>query len=115
MAETSSVLEAPFIDEVEIGFALRNALDLTPADQVTVVTGPQTGRLVLADEKGVSRDVEGQTLSSDEIDRLILVNESVQIPALSLENGYIEDAVSVQVNGTDQRIALHLEPERCDF
>ncbi|MEO1640894.1 MAG: caspase family protein [Pseudomonadota bacterium] len=115
VAETSSVLEAPFIDEVEIGFALRNALDLTPADQITIVTGPETGRLVLPDENGLNRDVSGQTLSSADIDRLLLINESVQIPALSLANGYIEDAVALQVNGTDQRIALHLEPEQCDF
>lgn len=115
VAETRSILDAPFIDEVEIGFALRNALDLTPADQVTVVTGPATGRLVLPDENGLNRNVEGRTLSSDDIDRLILINESVQIPALSLENGYIEDAVALQINGTDQRIALHLEPEQCDF
>ena len=94
---------------------LRSALDLTPADQVTIVKGPTTGRLILTDDAGLRRNVEGETISSADVDRLLLVNESVQIPAVSLESGTIADALIASVNGQEQRIALILTPDSCDF
>ena len=109
------MLEADFVPEVEIGLALSNALDLTPADQVTIVNGPETGRLILIDETGLRRNVEGETISSAEVGKLMLVNESVQIPALSLEGGTIPDALTVSVNGQDKSISLNLTPDPCDF
>lgn len=114
-AESRATLDADFVPEVDIGSALHDALDLTPSDQITVVAGPTTGRLVLADEAGFRRNVVGETISSADVDRLVLVNESVQIPALSLEIGTIQDALSLSVNGQEQQISLNLTPDPCDF
>ena len=115
VAETRAVVEADFVPEVQIGFVLRNALDLTPADRVTITAQPKTGRLVLPDETGFQRNVLGDTLTSAEIDRLLLVNDSVQVPAISLTNGIIEDRIGVTVNGDAQQVQLALKPDECDF
>lgn len=115
VAETRAILEADFVPEVKIGFVLRDGLDLTPADEVTIVTQPKTGRLVLPDETGFQRNVVGEVLSSAEVDRLILVNDSVQVPAVSLANGVIEDMITVRVGDEEQRLQLNLKPNPCDF
>ncbi|MEP5087932.1 MAG: caspase family protein, partial [Paracoccaceae bacterium] len=108
-------LDADFVPEVEIRFTMRDALDLTPADLVTVVQGPKTGRLVLPDATGYRRNVAGESLKGGEVDKLLLINESVQIPALSLQDGKIGDAVTLSVNGNQKNIALNLKPDACDF
>lgn len=115
VADAMAVLDVDFVPEVEIGFALRNALDLTPADTVTLLDNPETGRLVLPDETGFQRDIRNVELTSAEVDQLILINESVQIPATRLENGIIDDVLRVSVGGVDQKIALQLKPAACDF
>ena len=115
VAETRTVVEADFVPEVPIGFVLRDALDLTPADRVTVVAQPRTGRLVLTDESGFQRNVLGDTLTSAEVDRLLLVNTSVQVPAASLEDGILRDEIGLSVNGTEARVQLELRPNSCDF
>ncbi|OYX42602.1 MAG: hypothetical protein B7Z02_11450 [Rhodobacterales bacterium 32-67-9] len=115
VAETRAVLEADFVPEVKIGFVLRDGLDLAPTDTVTIVRQPKTGRLVLPDETGFQRNVVGEALSSADVDRLILVNDSVQVPATSLINGVIEDGITVSVGGEEQRLQLNLKPNPCDF
>ncbi len=95
--------------------ALRSALGLTPSDRLNVVEGPRTGRLVLVDGTGFQRNVAGETISGADVDRLLLINEFVQIPAPSLPDGQIHDAITLSVNGQNQRISLNLTPDACDF
>lgn len=115
VADGNLAIDADFVPEVEIGAALGDALDLTPADQVTIVAGPETGRLILTDGTGFRRNVAGETISSADIDKLLLVNESIQIPARSMKGPSISDAVTVSVNGEEQRIVLNLIPDPCDY
>ncbi|NNF72524.1 MAG: sel1 repeat family protein, partial [Rhodobacteraceae bacterium] len=103
------------LEIVDIGAALRSALSIAPGDDVTIVAGPSTGRVALPDETGFNRTIEGEMLPGAAVDQLILANQSVQIPALSLDGGVIEDAMTVSVNGVEQRLALRLTPNQCDF
>ncbi len=114
-APVSAALEVDFLPEVEIGFALRDALDLTPADTVRITQAPRTGRLVKPDASGFQRDVEGDDLGVAQVDQLLLINNSVQIPAVSLENGVIEDQIELEVGGIAQTVVLRLLPDPCDF
>ena len=114
-AAHSAWLEVDFLPQVDIGPALSDALDLTSADTVIIQRGPDTGRLVLTNSDGSTRDVVGDILSVADVDQLVLLNESVQIPALSLENGTIQDEITVQVGGETKHIALDLHPDKCDF
>lgn len=111
----TALIDADFVPEVEIGPALRNALDLAPTDRITINTRPDTGRLELALPDGRTIDAVGQELTPEGLEQLILTNTSVQVPALSLEDGVLMDSLSVAVNGTGQRIALRLNPNPCDF
>jgi TPR repeat protein len=115
VAERRTVIEADFVPEVQIGFTLREALDLGPTDSVTVTAQPRTGRLVLTDQTGLQRNILGDALSSADVDRLLLVNNSVQIPATSLADGVIDDTIGLSVNGTEERVQLNLRPHDCDF
>lgn len=115
VAVNEAVLEADFLPMVDIGFALHNALDLTPADTVQVTQGSKTGRLMLPGDDGLSRNVEGETLTSADIDRLVLENESVQVPALSLKDGRLHDQIMLTVNGQSRTVGLDLIPNDCDF
>ncbi len=113
--KTNAVIDAEFVPEVEIGAALRNALDLAPTDTVTISEGPASGRLALPMPDGRMVDVIGRALTAQEVDQLILLNTSAQVAALSLENGVLEDAVSLKVGAVAQRLALRLQPTQCDF
>ena len=59
----SAVIDADFVPEVEIGTALRNALDLAPTDRVTITEAPSTGRLVLPMGDGRMGDAIGRALT----------------------------------------------------
>ncbi|MDA8747772.1 caspase family protein, partial [Litoreibacter sp.] len=115
VTSASATLEVDFVPEVEIGFALRDGLDLTSADTIRIIGQPRTGRLVLADKTSFQRNVEGEDLTSADVDRLILVNNSVQVPATSLKNGILTDEIAMTVNGTERVVALGLKPDACDF
>lgn len=115
VAETRAHLDVDFVPEVEIGVALQRALDLAPSDRVTFLKGPDLGNLVLIDEAGFRRNVEGDTLSGTEIDKLLLINESQQIRAMTLQENRIHDAISVSINSSDQLISLSFVPDPCDF
>lgn len=108
-------LDVDFMPEVEILFSVRDALGLLPSDQVTIMEGPKTGRLVLTEESGFRRNVAGESIASGDLDKLLLINESVQIPARSLERGNIDDALTLSVNGDEKNISMHLKPDACDF
>lgn len=112
---TRAVLEAQFVPEVEIGAALSDVLGLAPEDQVTVLSGPKTGRLERADQAGFRRNVEGQVLTGADIADLLLINESQQIPALQVDDGIIQDSITVEINGEEQSIGLNLQADACDF
>lgn len=112
---TDAAIDADFVPEVDLGRALRDALDLTPADRVTVTRGPVTGRLVLPQADGRMADVVNRPLTPEEVDRLVLVNTSVQVPALSLEGGVLRDDLDLEVGSASRRIALNLRPAPCDF
>lgn len=111
----SAAIEAEFEPEIAIGPALLNALDLAPTDRVTISRSPETGRLVLPQDDGRREEAEGRELAPAEIDRLLLVNTSVQTPALSLEGGTIADSLEVSVGGQERTISLALRPGACDF
>ena len=56
-----------------------------------------------------------RALSADDVDRLILTNASVQVPALSLDRGVLEDSLTLRVGAETRGIALRLRPTACDF
>ena len=106
---------ADFVPQVDIGSTLQAVLDLSPTDNFVLDEGPTTGRMVLRGDDGRYRDIVGESLSSDEVALIVLENESVQIPALSLENGRIADGIKVSVNSVPQKVGLDLVPNACDF
>ena len=110
-----AVIDAEFVPEVEVGPALRNALDLAPTDWVTITEGPSSGRFVLPQPDGRQADVIGRALTPDEVDQLLLLNTSVQVPALSLDNGTLTDTFKVEAGQGARDIALNLTPAACDF
>ena len=112
-AET--VIDAEFVPEVEIGKALRMALDVEADDTVTIAMAPESGRFALPLPDGRMADVIDRPLMASELDQLILVNTSVQVPALSLKNGVLEDVMSVSTGDGVRDISLHLRPTPCDF
>lgn len=111
----AATIDAEFVPEVEIGAALRNALDLAPTDQVTIVEGPQSGQLQLVTEQGGLRDAMNRALTADEVDQLVLVNTSVQVPALSLDDGILKDQIRLRVADDQRLLNLRLTPNSCDF
>lgn len=115
LADASATINADFVPEVEIGPPLRNALDLAPTDSIQITAHPETGRLMLPGEDGRMRDVLGDSLTAAQIDELVLVNQSVQVPALSLEHGILTDRFSLETPTGPTEINLHLTPTSCDF
>ena len=114
-AMTTATIEVDFVPEVEIGPALLSALDLAPDAKVTFTARPETGILMREVAPGIRRDVTGEEMTPDEIFDLLLINQSVQIPALSLQTKNILDAVTLTVDGVEQQIVLNLIPNDCDF
>ncbi|MEL6640958.1 MAG: caspase family protein [Pseudomonadota bacterium] len=112
---TAGTVDADFVPEVDIGSALQGLLNLTPSDTLVLDEGPTTGRLVLQGDDGRVRDVIGDTLGAEDVADLVLENQSVQIPALSLPDGKIADGIKVSINGVPQRVGLTLTPNPCDF
>jgi len=110
-----AVIDADFVPEVEIGAALVRALDLSSGATARIVEGPETGRLVLPLDDGRQTDATDRDLTADEIGKLILVNTSVQVPALSLEQPRLADGLTVEMPGGSKRIALNLAVTPCDF
>ena len=115
VAMTAGTIEVDFVPEVDIGPALLETLDLAPDATVVFTDRAETGILMKELAPGVRVEVTGETLTPDEVFDLILVNESVQIPALSLARPSILDRLPVTVNGVEQEIALNLVPSACDF
>ncbi|MEM9581669.1 MAG: caspase family protein [Pseudomonadota bacterium] len=115
IADATATLEVDFVPEVEIGPALEDGLSISDTDVVRIDKQPETGRLVLADETGFQRNVEGETLTGADIRRLVLANQSVQVPAASLKNGLLQDRIEITVNGAQQVVGLSLKPDACDF
>ncbi|MEM8631795.1 MAG: caspase family protein [Pseudomonadota bacterium] len=115
VAATVALVEAPFTDEVEIGPALIDALGLSQTDKVTITQDPANGRLLSEDATGFRRSAVGKTLTGAELSKLLLKGDSVQVPALSLEGGVIEDTLSVRQGDAETQIALRLIPDQCDF
>ncbi|MXQ09725.1 hypothetical protein GQ651_17910 [Alphaproteobacteria bacterium GH1-50] len=113
--DVSAVIDADFVPEVSIGAALAEALDLAPETPVTVTAAPDAGRLVLTGDDGVARSVVNRPLLAADLRDLVLINESVQTPALSLDDGILHDRLRLLVNGDDREVALRLSPQACDF
>ncbi len=111
----TAVIDADFVPEVEIGPALRAVLQIPPGGDVTLSRGPDTGRLVLPDDDGRQIDAMDRVLSAEDVERLILVNTSVQVPALSLDDAVLLDGLAVTTTAGEQSIALRLGVTPCDF
>ncbi|MEL6572982.1 MAG: caspase family protein [Pseudomonadota bacterium] len=108
-------IDADFVPEVDIGQTLTDVLALNADAEVVIEEGPTTGRLVRTGNDGRVQDVVGEPLSISELAGLVLENESVQIPALSLDRGRIADQITLTVNGVPQKVGLSLVPNQCDF
>ena len=115
-AVLSGTLEIDFVPEVAIGPAIAETLDLAPDASVVFTARPETGILMFPSPvTGILEDVTGDTLTPDQVFDLVLVNESVQIPALSMSSQAILDVVPLSVDGEEQQIAFNLIPSDCDF
>ncbi len=112
---TTNVITADFVPEVDIGPALSAALNIGVTDSVRFTARPNTGVLMQRDRSGLNTDVTGRVLTGLDVDRLTLVNESVQVPAMSLEQGRLRDVIAIEVNGVAQQVALNLVPNACDM
>ncbi|MEM9707633.1 MAG: caspase family protein [Pseudomonadota bacterium] len=114
-AQSAAVIDAAFVPEVDIGEALLGAVAPTPGERVTVSAGPEFGRLILPGDDGRRQDVLGLPLSAEELEKLVLVNQSVQVPALSLGAPEILDEITISRAASEERIAIRLEVSPCDF
>ncbi len=114
-APITNVITADFVPEVDIGPALSAALNIGVTDTVRFLARPETGVLMQRDRSGLNTDVTGRTLTGLDVDRLTLVNESVQVPAMTLESGQLTDGILIEVNGVAQQVALNLVPNNCDL
>ena len=115
LAPFSNVITADFVPEVDIGPALTAALNIGVTDTIRFTARPQTGVLMQRDRSGLNTDVTGRVLTGLDVDRLTLVNESVQVPAMTLTQGQLSDVIAIEVNGVAQQIALNLVPNACDM
>ncbi|MEM9344221.1 MAG: caspase family protein [Pseudomonadota bacterium] len=109
------VLEVDFVPEVAVGSALAESLGLSPTDSIKILKTPEAGRLVLPDVTGFQRDATGMEIAVTDLPRVLLINESVQIPAASLTDGFIRDTLTVEVAGVTREVGLNLVPNQCDF
>ncbi len=114
-APFTNVITADFVPEVDIGPALSAALNIGVTDTVRFLARPETGVLMQRDRSGLNTDVTGRTLKGLDVDRLTLVNESVQVPAMTLDTGQLTDAILIEVNGVAQQVQLNLVPNDCDM
>jgi len=114
-ADIDHVIEADFLPEVAIGTALHNSLRPVSSERITITAQPDKGLLMLPDGNGFHRSVLNQEITGDDLRNLILVNNSVQIPATDLSTGLLQDHLTLNINGNSQRIRLYLRPDPCDF
>ncbi len=114
-APFSNVITADFVPEVDIGPALSEALNIGVTDTVRFLARPETGVLMQRDRSGLNTDVTGRTLTGLDVDRLTLVNESVQVSAMTVDGGQLADSLLIEVNGVETRVALNLVPNDCDM
>ena len=87
----------------------------TTAAGIKIVTPPRFGRLVDPGAGEFPRNVAGTTIGPDALSRLVLVTETVEVPALSLPDGRLEDSVTVEIDGQQRAVQLGFVPNACDF
>ena len=110
------VIEAGFAGEVALGPILAEALAARGAGSVTITTGPAYGNLILTGADGIARDMVGQDLTAVDLAGLMLVNRSVQMPAVELDDpALIRDGFTLDIGGTALAVRLDLTPDPCDF
>jgi TPR repeat protein len=113
VAARLAVIDASFSGEVAIGPALS---EVAGAGPLTILSGPAHGNLLLTGADGVPLDTVGRTLTGDELADLMLVNRSVQTPAVSLgDPAIITDRFTVQAGDQMIEVQLNLAPNPCDF
>lgn len=110
-----AIIDVEFVPEVEIGEAIRLAIGAEADETVTILAAPESGRFALPLPDGRMADVVNRPLPASDLDRLVLVNTSVQVPALSLENGILEDSMRISTGEGVRDISLRLRPTPCDF
>ncbi|MEM6635250.1 MAG: caspase family protein [Pseudomonadota bacterium] len=113
--ETTTVLEAPLANIVDIGAALKDALRLSDSDVVEIEESPAIGRLVLSESNGFRRSASNNSISGADLGRLKLETGSVQVRAADLERGALIDSMSFNLGGVSRQVALQLTPNACDF
>jgi TPR repeat protein len=107
-------IAADFAEQVAIGDTLLAALGDAPT--VRVLTGPALGHMTLTTADDITRDVVGQDLTPAEVAGLVLLNRSVQMPALGMgDSPMITDAFTLQAGDRTLNVALELTPNPCDF
>ncbi len=114
-SDVDHVIEAEFLPEVAIGTALHDSLRPANSDKIIITQQPEKGLLMLPDANGFQRSVLNEEISGDDLRNLVLVNNSVQVPAVSLENGLLQDHLALNMNGDAQQVRLYLRPDPCDF
>ena len=115
MASADHLIQADFVPEVVIGPALIEVLGLGAGEELTVLSSPETGRLMLPGGQGPNRDAQGDVLGRDALEGLVLSNRSVQRPAGSVPSGILTDSFEVERGGETLTIALELRIDPCDF
>ncbi len=114
-AATDAVITADFVPEVDIGPALTAALNIGVTDAIVFPARPRTGILMRRDATGLNKDITGRSLTGVDVDNLVLVNESVQIPAPTLTSTTLTDEIDIIVNGVAQSVTLNMIANTCDF
>lgn len=108
-------LSATLSPEIEIGAALRDALNLSEADSLSVSLQPQDGRLSFVGEDGsrVASDMTGAKTRG--LQQVVYANTMPQTNASFVEGAVHTDEFSVSVNGEEKLVRIALEGNACDM
>ncbi|MBL4807621.1 MAG: caspase family protein [Rhodobacteraceae bacterium] len=107
-------LQATLSPEIEIGAALREALDLSETDTLSIVRQPVGGRLAFLEGDGsrIPADMTGAV--SRGLDQILYSNAMPQTDGADVENIAFTDDFTVLVNGQEQVVRIALEGSPCD-
>lgn len=109
------VLDVPFQEDVAIGATLVEALGLPPGSAVTLAKQPDIADVVLEQPSGIQLEALGRPVSGAELDQLVLVGRSVQIPARDLAGPELADTLVVEAGGQSFNVGLNVQANACDY
>lgn len=108
-------LNATLSPEIEIGAAIREALNLSESDSLSVSLQPQVGRLSFIEPDGsrVASDMTGATTRG--LQQVVYANTMPQTNASFVEGAVHTDEFRVSVNGEEKVVRIALEGNACDM